>query len=149
MGSSEPRLVKSQTEVSILSCKTGRSLGCSWHFGNLGVLEGQDLPLPLFLYDDQGGTGLDFAHFIAFLELHVRSGECNGDVGTHKANAPQRETGVTAFVDRVKDYPVRGFDGGSPVQLSAKDVDEVGIVCKQRAAMFTLSYRFHAPSTKN
>jgi hypothetical protein len=54
MGSSEPRLVKSQTEVSILSCKTGRSLGCSWHFGNLGVLEGHDLPLPLFLYDDQG-----------------------------------------------------------------------------------------------
>jgi hypothetical protein len=39
---------------------------------------------------------------------------------------------VAASVDRVKDDPVRGLDSGSPVQLTPKDLDEVGIFCKQR-----------------
>lgn len=58
--------------LKLLSCKTGRSLGCRWHFGNLGILEGHDLPLRLFLYDDQGRARLYFARFIVFLKLHVR-----------------------------------------------------------------------------
>ena len=82
------RLLASQTEVSILSCKTSRILGCGWHFGNLSILEGHDLPLRLFLYDDQGRASLYFARFIVFLKLYVRSGEDDRDVGAYKANAP-------------------------------------------------------------
>jgi hypothetical protein len=123
----------------MLSCKTGRSLGCHWYFGNLRILEGHDLPLRLFLYDDQGRAGLYFARFIAFLKLHVRLRQDDGNVGTHKANAPSRETGVAASVDRVKDDPVRGLDGSSPVQLPPKDLDEVGTSCANKAAMPTLS----------
>ena len=70
-----------QTE---LSCKTSRSLGCRWHFGNLGILEDHDLPLRLFLDDDQGWAGLYFAHFIVFLKLHVRSGEATATSGRTK-----------------------------------------------------------------
>jgi hypothetical protein len=28
-------------------------LGCGWHFGDFGILERDDLPFVLFLYDDQ------------------------------------------------------------------------------------------------
>jgi len=66
---------RGQAEVSPLSCKTGRSLGCGWHLGDLGILEGDDLPLVLVLYHDQRGSGFYFAQLVAFLELHVRSGE--------------------------------------------------------------------------
>ena len=69
------RQLSGQAEVSPLSCKTGRSLGCGWHLGDLGILEGDDLPLVLVLYHDQRGSGFYFARLVAFLELDVRSGE--------------------------------------------------------------------------
>jgi len=46
-----------------LSRKTGRGLGCGWHLGNFGILEGHDSPVGLFLYDDQGWAGFYFAVF--------------------------------------------------------------------------------------
>ena len=75
-------------KVSRLSCRTGCGLGCGWHFGDLGVLERDDLPPVLFLYDDQRRTGLYLARFVAFLELHLASGEYHRDVGAQKADAP-------------------------------------------------------------
>jgi len=75
-------------EVSPLSCKTGRGLGCGWHLGNPGILERDDLPLVLFLYHDQRWAGFYFARLVAFLELHVRSGEYHRDIGAQKADAP-------------------------------------------------------------
>jgi hypothetical protein len=45
----------------------GRSLSCRRHFGNLGILEGYDLPLGLFLNDDQGLGGSLFRAFDCFL----------------------------------------------------------------------------------
>jgi hypothetical protein len=74
--------------ASLLRRKTGRSLGFRWHFGNLGILKRHDLPLCLFLYHDQRRAGLDFARFIAFVKIHVRSGEHDRDIGAQKANAP-------------------------------------------------------------
>jgi hypothetical protein len=71
-----------------LSCKTGCGLGCGWDFGDLGVLERDDLPLVLFLYDDQRWARFYFARFVAFLELHVASGEYHRDIGAQKADAP-------------------------------------------------------------
>jgi hypothetical protein len=58
----------------------------------------------------------------------MRSREDDRDIGAQKANAPQYETGAARSVDRVKDDPVRGFDRGSPVQLSPKDLYEIGIL---------------------
>ena len=69
------------------SCKTGRGLGCGWHLGDFGVLERDDLPLVLFLYDDQCRAGFYFACFGAFLELHARSGEYHCDIGAQEADA--------------------------------------------------------------
>jgi len=51
-------------------------------------LEGHNLPVCLLLYHDQGWAGFYFARFIAFFELHVRSGEDDRDIGAQKANAP-------------------------------------------------------------
>jgi hypothetical protein len=47
-----------------------------------------DLPLALFLYDDQRRASFYFAPFVAFLELHVCSGEYDRYIGPQKANAP-------------------------------------------------------------
>jgi hypothetical protein len=105
-------------------------LGCGWDFGYLGILERDDLPLAIFLYDDQRWASFYFAPFVAFLELHVCSGEYDGDIGPQKANAPQREGGMAASVDRLEDVPVRRLYGSPPVQLSPKDLDEVGILGK-------------------
>src|SRR5438876_12109368 len=71
-----------------LSCKTSRGLGCGWHLGDLGILERDDLPLVLFLYHDQRWAGFYFARLVAFLELHVRSGEYHRDIGAQNADAP-------------------------------------------------------------
>src|SRR6266566_2337894 len=54
----------------------------SWYF------ERDDLPLVLFLYHDQRWAGFYFARLVAFLELHVRSGEYHRDIGAQKADAP-------------------------------------------------------------
>ena len=54
---------RGRVEVSPLSCKAGRGLGCGWHLRDLGILEGDDLPLVLFLYDDQCGTGFYFGAY--------------------------------------------------------------------------------------
>ncbi len=70
-----------RAEVSHLSCKSGRGLGCGWHLGDLGILERYDLPLVLFLYHNQRWAGLYFPRLVAFLELHVRSGEYHRDIG--------------------------------------------------------------------
>src|SRR5215470_18555904 len=80
-----------------LSCKTGRGLGCGWHFGDLRILERDDLPLFLFLYDDQRWAGFYFARFVSLLELHLRSGEYQRNIGAQKANAPWHETGLATF----------------------------------------------------
>jgi len=95
----------------LLSCKTG----CGLDFGDLGVLERDDLPLAIFLYDDQRWASFYFAPFVAFLELQVCSGEYDGDIGPQKANAPQREGGMAASVDRLEDVPVRPLYGPPPV----------------------------------
>jgi hypothetical protein len=58
-------LVWGRAEVSPLSCKTGFGLGCSWHFGDLRVLERDDLPPVLFPYDNQRWAGFYFARFSA------------------------------------------------------------------------------------
>jgi len=63
-------------------------LGCGWHLGDLGILERDDLPLLLFFYNDQRWAGFYFARLVAFLELHVRSGENHRDIGAQKADAP-------------------------------------------------------------
>ena len=102
-----------------------------WDFRDLGVLERDDLPLVLFLYDDQRWAGFYFPCFVAFLELQVASSECYRDIGAHKADAPWHETGMAASVDRLEDVPVRRLYGRPPVQLSPKDLDEVGILGKQ------------------
>src|SRR6266704_478041 len=44
-----------------LSRKTGCGLGCGWHLGDPGILERDDLPLVLFLYNDQRWAGIYFA----------------------------------------------------------------------------------------
>jgi hypothetical protein len=62
-------------------------LGCGWHLGDPSILESDDLPLVLFLCDDQRWAGFYFACFVAFLELHVRSGEYHRDIGAQKADA--------------------------------------------------------------
>jgi len=75
-------------EFPQLACKTGHSLGCGWNLVNLGILVGYKSPPVLFLYDDQRWASFYFAPIVAFLELHLRSGEHRFDVGTQKADAP-------------------------------------------------------------
>jgi hypothetical protein len=105
-------------------------MGCGWDFGDLCVLERDNLPLVLFLYDDQRWAGFYFAPFVAFLELHVASGEYHRDIGAQKADAPYHESGMAPSVDRLEDVPVRRLYGRPTVQLSPKDLDEVGILGK-------------------
>jgi hypothetical protein len=66
--------------------RDGLRLGYAWDFGDFGVLERGDLPLLLFLYDDQRWAGFYFARFAAFLKLHVASGEYHRDLGAQKTH---------------------------------------------------------------
>ena len=69
--------------------------------------------------------------FVAFLDLHVRSGEYRRDIGAQKGGVTEHETGMAASVDRLEDVSVRRLYGSPPVQLSPKDLDEVGILGKR------------------
>jgi hypothetical protein len=100
-----------------LSCQTGRGLGCGWYLGGLGILERDDLPLVLLLYDDQRWAGFYFACFVAFVELHVRSGEYHGNIGAQKTDVPYYKTGMAASVDRLEDVSMRRLYGSPPIQL--------------------------------
>jgi hypothetical protein len=53
-----------------------------WYFGT------RRLPFVLFLYDDQRWARFYFVDFVAFHELHMRSGEYQRDIGAQKADAP-------------------------------------------------------------
>src|SRR2546428_13761699 len=77
-------------EVSPLSCKTSRGLGCGWHLGDLGILERDDLPLVLFLYHVQRWGGLYFWRFVAFLALQVSSGDYFPDIVARITEHPRR-----------------------------------------------------------
>jgi hypothetical protein len=70
--------------------------------------------------------------FVPFLELHVAPDEYHRDIGAQKADAPKHETGLADSVDRLEGVPVRRLYGTPPVQLSPKDLDEVGILGKYR-----------------
>src|ERR1039458_5936670 len=52
---------------------------------------------------------------------------------------------MAAFVDRLEDVPMRPLAGGRPVQLSPKDLDEVGILgkhCGKADAVVTIPRGF-------
>jgi len=70
--------------------------------------------------------------FVPFLELHVAPDEYHRDIGAQKADASKHETGLADSVDRLEGVPVRRLYGTPPVQLSPKDLDEVGILGKYR-----------------
>src|SRR5439155_20391006 len=87
------------SRISPLSCKTSRGLGCGWHLGDLGILESDDLPLVLLLYNDQRWAGFYFDRLVAFLKLHVNSGDIHRDIGSQKSDATYHETCMTSTVD--------------------------------------------------
>jgi hypothetical protein len=118
-------------ECSALVRKAAGSPRCGWYFRNLGILQGRDLPLPLLLHHDQCRSGIYFTRFIAFIELQVGLDEYDGHIWAKKANAPQQETGLASFVDGLKNVPMRGLNGLTPIQLSPKNLDEIGILKKK------------------
>ena len=58
--------------------------------------------------------------FVAFLDLHVRSGEYRRDIGAQKGGVTEHETGMAASVDRLEDVPVRCLYGGPPSNCPPK-----------------------------
>src|SRR5690349_3440293 len=109
------------------------------HFGDAGVLEGNDLPLAAFPNCHYRWPGFNLPWLTFGIKLKARLEAYDRDVGTYEPDSHNRVVVAAALIDCVKDLLVCCRDGPSAHELAAIDVNKGGVVQEMRGEPSAIS----------